>query len=367
MCITYDEKFKGTDKPCLYDCFCCGKVYQVVQINALAARPKCHQCREGLPPAATNDCIKCHNRFITYNQPEQDWVCGCCESGQEPLEELEVRVEKVVEENPVLINKSLEEITKNQKYSDRLLNLWDAKWTTEFPEHTHLVLSNKPILLDPQAMSRLITSTDETGTCNICFSNVYWGNLHSICGNKECQITACETCLETYWSKNAPGQLFCSASCPYCRRDPKRTIWKRWNKPQWKDLTVPENLDPTMYHFWCIECNTVKPYITRECAGDVPELHGQRCADCQQREREANYQALVAAQPDGYEDDGDWSDNIGLKKNCPSCDVLIEHDGGCNHMTCACGTHFCFVCLETWCDGDDIYSHFGDSCPMYGL
>lgn len=84
MCITYDEKFKGTDKPCLYDCFCCGKVYQVVQVNALAARPKCHQCREGLPPAATNDCVKCHNRFITYNQPEQDWVCGCCESGQEP-------------------------------------------------------------------------------------------------------------------------------------------------------------------------------------------------------------------------------------------------------------------------------------------
>jgi hypothetical protein len=34
----------------------------------------------------------------------------------------------------------------------------------------------------------------------------------------------------------------------------------------------------------------------------------------------------------------------GIYQICPNCSVLIERSGGCDHMTCRCGTHFCFVC-----------------------
>lgn len=40
-------------------------------------------------------------------------------------------------------------------------------------------------------------------------------------------------------------------------------------------------------------------------------------------------------------------------KPCPGCGMLIEHSGGCKHMTHTCGMHFCFVCLHPWADHRD--------------
>lgn len=31
-------------------------------------------------------------------------------------------------------------------------------------------------------------------------------------------------------------------------------------------------------------------------------------------------------------------------QRCPGCGTDIERTSGCNHMTCRCGTHFCYVC-----------------------
>jgi ariadne-1 len=32
-------------------------------------------------------------------------------------------------------------------------------------------------------------------------------------------------------------------------------------------------------------------------------------------------------------------------RDCPKCHKLIEKNGGCNHIACKCGHHFCYVCL----------------------
>ncbi|CAF0868061.1 unnamed protein product [Adineta ricciae] len=37
-------------------------------------------------------------------------------------------------------------------------------------------------------------------------------------------------------------------------------------------------------------------------------------------------------------------------RNCISCDNFIEKNGGCNHMTCRCGTEFCWTCIAYWKD-----------------
>lgn len=43
-------------------------------------------------------------------------------------------------------------------------------------------------------------------------------------------------------------------------------------------------------------------------------------------------------------------------KSCPRCNVVINKDGGCNHMTCRnanCAYEFCWVCLEPWALNDN--------------
>jgi ariadne-1 len=35
-------------------------------------------------------------------------------------------------------------------------------------------------------------------------------------------------------------------------------------------------------------------------------------------------------------------------KQCPRCRVLIEKDGGCDHMHCQCGHDFLWSTLEMW-------------------
>jgi hypothetical protein len=53
--------------------------------------------------------------------------------------------------------------------------------------------------------------------------------------------------------------------------------------------------------------------------------------------------ALRAATPDH---DRRW-----LQRNarqCPGCGAHTQRRGGCNHMTCACGAHWCWECLRAW-------------------
>ncbi|KAL0057148.1 hypothetical protein AAF712_016224 [Marasmius tenuissimus] len=50
-----------------------------------------------------------------------------------------------------------------------------------------------------------------------------------------------------------------------------------------------------------------------------------------------------------------WAKRAGAKR-CPSCQVWIEKIEGCHHMTCKCGAHVCWVCMEAF-DVKVIYDH----------
>ena len=43
-------------------------------------------------------------------------------------------------------------------------------------------------------------------------------------------------------------------------------------------------------------------------------------------------------------------------KRCPDCRSVVEKNGGCNHITCRCGAHFCWRCERTF-SPHDIYQH----------
>ncbi|KAI1773808.1 hypothetical protein F4818DRAFT_421837 [Hypoxylon cercidicola] len=57
---------------------------------------------------------------------------------------------------------------------------------------------------------------------------------------------------------------------------------------------------------------------------------------------------------------------IGIK-DCPKCKTPLEKTEGCNHMTCRCGAHICWVCLGTFRTSNDCYVHMGKEHGGIGL
>ena len=45
------------------------------------------------------------------------------------------------------------------------------------------------------------------------------------------------------------------------------------------------------------------------------------------------------------------------RKCCPNCHVGIEKIAGCNHISCRCGAHICWVCLEYFSSSQGCYAH----------
>jgi len=53
------------------------------------------------------------------------------------------------------------------------------------------------------------------------------------------------------------------------------------------------------------------------------------------------------------------------RKCCPKCKVGIEKIDGCNHMSCNCGAHICWVCLEYFDNSQRCYCHLQLSHGSY--
>ena len=55
-------------------------------------------------------------------------------------------------------------------------------------------------------------------------------------------------------------------------------------------------------------------------------------------------------------DQGCQGDIPGAKR-CPRCRVPVFKFSGCNHITCRCGCHWCYVCRQGFDNDDECYSH----------
>ena len=46
----------------------------------------------------------------------------------------------------------------------------------------------------------------------------------------------------------------------------------------------------------------------------------------------------------------DWRESVDIK-SCPGCNVAVEREGGCAHMTCGigvCSQEWCWLCEKKW-------------------
>jgi hypothetical protein len=44
-------------------------------------------------------------------------------------------------------------------------------------------------------------------------------------------------------------------------------------------------------------------------------------------------------------------------KRCPFCNLPVVKTQGCNHITCPCGKHWCYVCRAGYNTGNEVYTH----------
>ncbi|KAL6894971.1 hypothetical protein GGI43DRAFT_424432 [Trichoderma evansii] len=53
-------------------------------------------------------------------------------------------------------------------------------------------------------------------------------------------------------------------------------------------------------------------------------------------------------------------------KSCPKCSIPMEKISGCNHMTCKCNAHVCWVCLKFFNTSAECYAHMNEQHGGHG-
>ena len=49
-----------------------------------------------------------------------------------------------------------------------------------------------------------------------------------------------------------------------------------------------------------------------------------------------------------------------LITKCPVCESPVIKDAGCNHLSCICGAHFCWICREHFPNASMVYQHWSE-------
>lgn len=288
-----------------------------------------------------------------------------------------------------------------------------------------LMLRGKPVLdeivLMVASIQNAILQSDFEECCSLCYGDFAVEKLRSPCG-RECEVVCCVGCLQHWYGENRPGGLYLESHsvCPFCRSPPTFTTLRQFN-PRLSGIEgrcKSTELDRHFYHAWCLGCGKVAEALPRECAGgEIPVIGNFTCGACRQKQRERLEKALLEVI--GREEDEEWRGMFermervvelnGLDKTknpqefynevfqkmemmlksetdssaylcrllsqtaggklCPKCGVVIEKDGGCNHMECAaCNTHFCWLCLEESATSTGVYTHLhsaDNDCMLY--
>lgn len=109
------------------------------------------------------------------------------------------------------------------------------------------------------------------------------------------------------------------------------------------------------------DCQTIYRASTDGTLLRCPLCLARICSTCHVEFHEGLTCAEFKDNSNGGEDSfRQWREEHGVKA-CPGCGGGLEKSGGCNHMTCVhCGTHMCWVCMETFKDidsGAGVYAH----------
>ncbi|KAF3914828.1 hypothetical protein ABW20_dc0103720 [Dactylellina cionopaga] len=342
----------------------CRCTYIVYKIENLNVKPKCHYCRnpkEGEAPFVT--CKKCTNRMIWPDEyrtdAAKDYTCVFCEEGRETIVSHATTARELNKENSTawilgekgasigFTGRSVFATVKAQGMETMHASI------SIFPEAADTASSPLPLTIRQKQIQNLpsliseykkwiSSNTIEYKTCNLCFDSSFKPqDLHEACGRRGCHNKICADCIKAWYGQNAPGKVvnINSLQCPFCRREPAAKILRGYglNVASLAGVKDAVKKRGKWIYGWCIDCDTAKEYMARVCAagGQPVELENFVCEQCEEKKRIPGPRDI---------------------KPCPKCTVMTEKTAGCNHITCPCGQHWCYICGGAF-EERKIYSH----------
>ena len=385
----------------------CRAQYVCYNTADLNVRAKCWYCRNQTSlapekrtadPAPTVECTDCLSKIIW---PEEwrhlvttPFQCAACAHGIQTITNVETNAEEICKENGQNWLLQNTDNVLEEPFKRSLFKTITSIGTDSFLENVKVFPDINPAVIltlrgkQIRNNTALITSlqawaqrqTAERSHCSLCFSTLAKHRLLPACRRHGCHQSVCKDCLDNWYGLNKPGMIINTAAlfCPFCRRPPAARTLSAYGKGihtvgKLKDAYEERG---TWIHAWCNECNKAQPLMQRECARGAPEAIQQwQCEDCnyealmrKQLAEEHLRQALedialfdeeerLAAERELRATEAARYDHETPVKECPGCKVPTQKAYGCDHMTCPCGTHWCWTCGEKGASAGDVYDH----------
>jgi hypothetical protein len=352
-------------------CRVCDAVYEIVRPQQLKCPAKCHNCRA----ASTADAawplsfdparvvllpkVRCRECFNTFVGPLVDERCGECQAGKPVTFAYEEAVGALIDQHEHL-GPHVFGALRLPKWFKKLAQpvsaykqLKQVDFVLGEPHDPTASFAFPPRILNGDAVVAEIIKYCRREAVNFPRCGLCYENCAQVERCRQCAGKICGDCASGWYGSLKPGALFLPTRllCPMCKQKPAGPMLARYNREAMAIRNVA--LDDQYYHGWCLGCYNVRPALDRVCGGgDLPELNEWSCEQC----------ALLARER------ASGTDNIDERtRKCPSCAVPVEKTGGCDHITCVCGEHWCWQCQHLAEDGEDIYEHLWATHGGLGL
>ena len=212
-----------------------------------------------------------------------------------------------------------------------------------------------------QTMEQIHPERDEKEACPICYDEV------SHPEQLGCGHIYCSGCLRHYLASAPETKTFplvCLGNETACRIPIPIPLIRRFLTPQAFQALV----EAAFRSYLSQHAHELKYCTTPDCQQiyrhspeirilQCPSCFSNICSTCDEEAHEGITCQESRDRKNPSEQDrlfNEWAIEHG--KRCPECNSVIEKSGGCNHITCRCGAHFCWKCGKTF-NSNEIYQH----------
>lgn len=333
-------------------CSSCDSIYSRDKKANIIGNSKCFSCRYENRPSPFTTCNKCHNKFVQYlGDKLPNGTCGACAAGLPPrvlqFKEFPVPLKEVFGGLfPDLCSSIGLTFDENFKVGAPLYEaISHFKETAEAQieppsgiQYRETRICNVPELWQyaQKIMKNEISSV--MPECSVCLEQFPPNKLFPSCGRCDCHQRVCENCNKSWYGKNTPGKILYQRAtlCQFCARTPVFRVVDRIQRPlaNLVDSIKREPLNIDRYYAWCSRCFKPSEIGNHDCLHDEPHVENYECQSCKNS-----------------------AETIPDNKECPNCGFFTEKSGGCNHMECVCGAHWCFECGSGFESSKETYDH----------